>query len=90
MITTKVNDKYRITIPPIARDKFHIDIGDIVEVEVRENEIVLIPKKLIDASQAWYWTKEWQQGEKEVDEAIKNGEITKVENVKELRKHLDS
>ena len=28
----------------------------------------------IDPDQAWFWTEEWQAGEREVDQHIKNGE----------------
>jgi hypothetical protein len=27
----------------------------------------LRPQKVIDASQAWFWTEEWQAGEREAD-----------------------
>ncbi|MGH2957139.1 MAG: hypothetical protein ACRDL6_09110 [Solirubrobacterales bacterium] len=28
----------------------------------------------IDPDQAWFWTREWQEGEREVDESIARGE----------------
>ncbi len=56
--------------------KLSIDIGDFVEIDVQENEIVLKPRKLIDPSQGWYWTKEWQKMESEVDKQIELNEIS--------------
>jgi hypothetical protein len=38
----------------------------VVEVEVTEHgDVVLHPRKLIPASQAWFWTESWQEGERE-------------------------
>ena len=32
-----------------------------------------MPKKLVDKSQAYFWTRKWQEGEREADEDIKAG-----------------
>lgn len=34
-----------------------------------------MPKKLVDKSQAYFWTKRWQKGEKEAAEDIKAGRV---------------
>lgn len=88
MITAKVSEKYRITLPLEAREKLHIDIGDLVEVKIKNTEIVLRPKSLIDSSQAWFWSKEWQQEEKEVEAEYKAGRYKTAKNVKEFLKEL--
>ena len=37
--------------------------GDVFLAEVRDSdEIVLRRKKLVDASQSYFWTDEWQRG----------------------------
>ena len=48
-------------------------------------------RKLIDPSQGWYWTKEWQKMESDVDEEIENHQIspkfrTAEEGLKWLKK----
>lgn len=88
MAITKVSGKYRITLPFAARKKLHIAIGDIVEVVVGETEIVLRPKKLVDASQAWFWTKEWQKKEKEAEADYATGRHKTAKDVKEFLKEL--
>jgi len=50
--------------------------GDYVEVDVKDNDIILKPRKLIDPLQGWYWTKEWQEMEALVDEDIKEGNVS--------------
>jgi len=37
---------------------------------------VLKPRKLIDPSQGWFWTKEWQTMESEADKQIELNEIS--------------
>jgi bifunctional DNA-binding transcriptional regulator/antitoxin component of YhaV-PrlF toxin-antitoxin module len=66
-----------------------IEEGDIVEIEVEEERAVLMPKKLVDKSQAYFWTKRWQKGEKEAAEDIKAGRVKTFESVDELIKDLD-
>jgi hypothetical protein len=48
-----------------------------------------IPKRLVDKSQAYFWTKRWQKGEKEAAEDIKAGRVKTFETVDELIKDLD-
>ena len=48
-----------------------------------------MPKKLIDKSQAYFWTKRWQKGEKEAAEDIKAGRVKTFESVGKLIKDLD-
>jgi len=48
-----------------------------------------MPKKLIDKNQAYFWTKQWQKGEKEAAEDIKAGRVKTFDSVDELIKDLD-
>jgi antitoxin MazE len=66
-----------------------IEEGDIVEIKVEEERAVLMPKKLVDKSQAYFWTKRWQKAEKEAAEDIKAGRVKTFESVDELVKDLD-
>ena len=72
----KISPQGQIRIPKKILHALEIDKGDYVEVEVKEGHIILKPRKLIDPSQGWYWTKEWQKMEAQVDEEIQNGQIS--------------
>jgi len=48
-----------------------------------------MPKKLVDKSQAYFWTKRWQDAEREADEDIKAGRVKTFESVDELIKDLE-
>jgi AbrB family looped-hinge helix DNA binding protein len=92
MAITRVSPKHQITIPKEAFEKLHLEVGDFLEVDVTEEGLLLIPKKLISKDQAWFWTKEWQEKEKEADEAIAKGEVSGPfksadELIWHLRKH---
>lgn len=41
--------------------------GDLLEAELTADGILLRPQKVIDAAQAWFWSPEWQAGEREAD-----------------------
>ena len=71
----QVRKKAQVTLPLSVRRKLDIEEGDILDVQVRSGEIVLKVKKLIDKEQAWFWTKRWQEGEKQADEDIKAGRV---------------
>jgi AbrB family looped-hinge helix DNA binding protein len=89
MPTTKVTRHGQITLPASVREQLGIEEGDIVEIEVEEERAVLMPKRLVDKSQAYFWTKRWQKGEKEAAEDIKAGRVKTFESVDKLIKDLD-
>ena len=84
-----VRKNAQITLPASIRRKAHIEEGDLLEAEVRDDEIILRPKKLIDKSQAWFWTKEWQEAERQADEDIAAGRVKEFDDVEELIKDLN-
>jgi antitoxin MazE len=89
MQVTKISPKHQITIPKEAFEKLHLEVGDFLEVDVAEEGLLLTPKKLISKDQIWFWTKEWQQKEKEADEAIASGELSSsFKKSDELIRHL--
>ena len=73
MAKTIVRGKGQITIPASIRRAARLEEGDPVEVELVPEGILLRPGKVIDASQAWFWTPEWQQGERQADEEYAAG-----------------
>lgn len=62
-----VGRKGQITIPSEIRKAAGIEEGDPVEVELTSEGVLLKPRKMIDPSQAWFWTPEWQAKEREAD-----------------------
>ena len=67
---SKVTRHGQITLPAPVRKSLGIKEGDLVEIEVIDEQAVLVPKRLVDKSQAYFWTKKWQEGEKKADENV--------------------
>ena len=76
MSVSLIRAKGQVTIPQDVREAAHLEEGDPVEIELTADGILLRPKKFIDASQAWFWSQQWQQGEHEASEDIKTGRVT--------------
>jgi AbrB family looped-hinge helix DNA binding protein len=76
MPAIKIGPKHQITIPREVFDSLHLEVGDFLDTQIKDNAIILVPKKLVPKDQEWFWTKEWQEMEKEADEAIKKGEVS--------------
>jgi len=71
----RVKRHYQITLPAAVRKKFKIDVGDYVEVEGQDGEIILRPVKMVRPDQAYFYSEEWQKGEAEADKDIAEGEV---------------
>jgi looped-hinge helix DNA binding domain, AbrB family len=72
----KISPQGQIRVPKKIMEALKIGNGDYLEVELAKDQIVLKPRKLIDPSQGWYWTQEWQKVESEVDKEIERGELS--------------
>lgn len=88
---TKLTSGGQITLPKEIRIRTNMKPGDFVEVKLdEEGHIVLTPKKLVDASQAYFWTEDWQEGERKADEDIKAGRVRRFKSVAEAVRHLET
>ena len=79
-----------MTIPAAVREAARIEEGDPIEVEVVADGILLRPMKLIDATQAWFWTPEWQAGEREADADMAAGRFDRYESDEEFLAALEA
>ena len=89
MTLTRIRGKGQVTLPESVRRAARLQEGDYLEVTTRGNEIVMRPKKLVDADQAWFWTDAWQAGEREASEDIAAGRMTRSANAREFVKDLE-
>jgi AbrB family looped-hinge helix DNA binding protein len=72
----KISSQRQIRIPKKIMQMLNIETGDFVEIDIQQHEIVLKPRKLIDPSQGWYWTSEWQAMESETDKQIELNDVS--------------
>jgi AbrB family looped-hinge helix DNA binding protein len=85
---SKVTRNGQITLPASIRKKLGIEEGDVVEMSIEDEKVVLAPKKLVDKSQAYFWTKKWQDTEKQAEEDIESGRVKSFGSVDELVDNL--
>ena len=86
----KVQRNKNITLPMWLINRFHVGAGDFVRLEETKGGVLMKPAKLIDPSQAYFWTKAWQAGERAAQEDIQKGRVKRFASVKELMRDLQS
>jgi AbrB family looped-hinge helix DNA binding protein len=86
---TKVTRNGQITLPAAIRREANVEEGDLLAVHLEEDRIVLIPQKLIDKSQAYFWAEGWQEAEQEAERDIAEGRVEAYETVEDLIAALD-
>lgn len=59
--------KGQLTLPEEIRTAARLEEGDLFDAELTADGILLRPRRLIDTTQAWFWSPEWQAGEREAD-----------------------
>jgi antitoxin PrlF len=75
MARTTLRAKGQLTLPDDIRKAAKLEEGDLIEVVVIESgEVILRPLVAVDRSQAWFWTPEWQAGEREASAQALRGE----------------
>ncbi len=86
----KVQKNKNITLPVSAMRRYGMREGDYLTVQETPAGLLLKPVKVVDAAQAWFWTREWQAGEREAEQDIRSGRVRRFKSVKELAKDLRS
>lgn len=89
-VTGKVGKRGVVTIPARLRKRWGLEEGEFVEFEETAEGFLVRPKILLDKSQAYFWTKEWQAKEREADEDIRAGRVAgPFKSAKALLRDLD-
>lgn len=89
MSLIRLRPKGQLTLPDSVRRLAHLDEGDVLEVSVEKQGIVLRPKKLIDADQAWFWTDAWQRGERRASADIRAGRVSPAQTADDFLDSLE-
>ena|SRR5271167_334310 len=80
MSRTTLRAKGQLTLPEEIRTAARLEVGDLLDAEITAEGILLRPHKVIDATQAWFWTTEWQAGEREADADLAAGRLEKFDS----------
>lgn len=87
-MVTRLRERAQITLPSDIVKRLNLKTGDNLEVELSGDKIIIKPVLVIDRSQSWFWSKEWQEKEKEVEEDLRAGRIYKASDHTDLVKKL--
>ena len=80
----KLRKNAQITLPAGVRKSICLEDGDLLDCEVEDGRIVLTPKKLINKSDAWFWSPEWQKAEAQAQKDVDSGNVEEFESVDDL------
>lgn len=87
---TTLRDEGQLTVPEEIRKAAHLEAGDSIDVELTDDGILLRPVKTIDPDQAWFWTPEWQEGERQASADIAAGRVRRFARAEEFFASLDA
>ena len=89
--THKVSVQRRnlISLPKEIRERLKINEGDMLDVRIEGNKIVMEPFKLIPSSQAYFWADKTQKDMLEAKEDVKSDRVREFSNVDEFLKGLE-
>ncbi len=85
----QIQKKNQLTLPADIRKILQLKEHDLLAVEVDGNRIILTPQKVINRDEDWFFSKKWQEGEKEADRDFNNGICKDFDNVEDLIKDLN-
>ncbi len=71
----KVKRNYQITIPQSLRKMIRLAVGDYLEVDIRDDSLVIRPVKVVHPDQEYFFTKEWQEKEAEAERDLSQGKV---------------
>lgn len=78
-----------ISLGLLKEHNLELKDGDILQVELEDNKVILIPMKLVPADQAWFWDEQWQEGEREAAADIAAERVQTYESAEKLIEDLD-
>ncbi len=86
----RISSKRQIAIPKHVMAALNLQPGDEIDIRVNSGAAYLVPVATIKVprDQAWFWTKEWQEKEREADADIIDRNFRDFESLDELIKDL--
>jgi len=84
MSLTRITRNGQITIPAELRREVGIEEGDLIELQAAGDHLILVPKKLIEKSQAYFWIPEWQVAERQAQADVDDGRLQEFESVDDV------
>jgi len=84
-----VQKRNLINLPRDIRESLDINEGDILDISLVDNKIIIEPMKLIPSSQAYFWSEKTQNDMIEANNDVKSGNIREFKNIKEFLEGIE-
>ena len=86
-----VQSRGTVALPADLRKRLHLDEpgAQLQIIEEEDGRVELRPVLPVPADQRWFWEERWQAMEREVDEHVAAGRVTRVEGPDALFDHLE-
>lgn len=89
-VRATLRSRGQLTLPPEVRAALGVAEGDeILFEETAPGVYTLRGMRLVPADQAWFWTPEWQDGERRASEDIAAGRYETYDNMDDFFAALD-
>ena len=82
--------KGQLTLPVAFRNALGLSEDDQLELSVEDGRVILTPVITIAKDQAWFWTEEWQKGEREAQRDIDSRNVKSFTDVEDAIASLRS
>jgi antitoxin PrlF len=79
-----------VTLPPEIRRLAGLSEGDLLEFDIVEGRIVVTKLDTVDPEDRWFWTDEWQEGERQAEAELAAGLGTFYESTEAFFAALDA
>ncbi|MCL5057605.1 MAG: AbrB/MazE/SpoVT family DNA-binding domain-containing protein [Actinobacteria bacterium] len=73
-----------ISLPREIRETLNINEGDVLDIRLIDDKIVIEPMKLIPSSQAYFWTDKTQNDMLEAKKDVDSGSVREFKTIKEF------
>ena len=86
----RISSKRQVSIPKKTMEALHLKPGDEVEFQVEGDTARMVPIKTIKVTrdQAWFWSHEWQEKEKEANHELATGQYKDFDQLEQLLRDL--
>ena len=86
----QIRSNGQITLPAAVRRRANLQEGDLLQVVVEaDGTLRLVPQTTIARSQLYFWTRRWQEGEREAEDDIRAGRLQEFEDIEDALSYLD-
>jgi bifunctional DNA-binding transcriptional regulator/antitoxin component of YhaV-PrlF toxin-antitoxin module len=86
----RVGAKHQVTIPHRISRALRLKKGDHMLMRLTGQRVEMVPVNMVPRDQLWFWTPEWQARDREVDDALAQGDFKQAASAEDLFKALRS